>query len=354
MRIHLDVTALAQPHYSGIGLYVRQLARGLKAQADLDFHAVWKMSRLRSAQDIEKHLGFPVEMYVPFISAFRMQRTDVFHGPDHRLISRAPGVKKIVTVHDMAVFQDGLLDAEFAGKNRERLNAVLNRRDLARVITVSKFSKEAILTRFPHLKDRIHVVPLGADHMPEAGKVNDKKFLIPVSFILFVGNIERRKNLERLIDAFEMVKRDFKELALVIVGRDGFDAEVVHQKIKRSSCAESIICKGHASAEELSAYYAKAQCFVYPSLYEGFGIPILEAMTQACPVITSNMGAMKEVASDAALLVDPMRAEDIADKIGVIMRDMTVRADYSFRGLQHSARYFWSDTVEKTLEVYRA
>ena len=170
--------------------------------------------------------------------------------------------------------------------------------------------------------------------------------------VLHVGAIQKRKNLAALVEAFEQSPAGW-ELVLA-GGLKGFGVEEILARIERSPRRADIRVTGYVDAAALERLYAEARVFAFPSLDEGFGMPVLDAMARGVPVITSNGSALAEVAEDAALQVDPGRVESIAEGLRVMMTDEAARAEYRRRGLERVRRRFsWDDAVRATWEVYR-
>jgi glycosyltransferase involved in cell wall biosynthesis len=168
--------------------------------------------------------------------------------------------------------------------------------------------------------------------------------------VLHVGAIQHRKNIARLVDAFEAVDGDWR---LVLAGSAGYGAEEIDAKIGAARSRERIRLTGYVAPAELAQWYARATIFAFPSLDEGFGMPVLEAMAAGVPVIAGNRSALPEVAGDAAWLVDPEDTGELAAALVALTRDPDRRADLSRRGLARAAEFSWAEAVEKTWQVYR-
>jgi glycosyltransferase involved in cell wall biosynthesis len=174
-------------------------------------------------------------------------------------------------------------------------------------------------------------------------------------FILFVGTLEKRKNIEGLIDAYIIAVRE-QDVShdLVVVGRKGWLYEGVFKKVRGAGMQDRIQFIFDARQEELPLIYNLADLFVYPSVYEGFGLPVLEAMACGTAVITSNVSSLPEVAGDAAVLVDPMDSSAIADAISKVLSDKQYKAALSQKGIERAKQFTWERCARKTLDVYRA
>jgi len=173
-------------------------------------------------------------------------------------------------------------------------------------------------------------------------------------FILYVGTLEPRKNIPTLIHAFAKVKKDGFPQKLLLIGGKGWKYEEIFSAINELSLTDQILIPGYVPDEDLVYFYNVADLFVYPSLYEGFGLPPLEAMACGTPVITSNKSSLPEVVGDAALLVDPLDVRALAGAIERVLANEELRAQLSERGLKRAKFFSWKKTAERTWEVYRA
>jgi glycosyltransferase involved in cell wall biosynthesis len=285
----------------------------------------------------------------------KQHKVDVYHGPAFAapLLKTCP---QVVSIHDMTVH---LLPEQHSLHTRWYLRtllpAMLRASDV--VITVSESAKADIL-KFEKLNgDKVCVIPLGVEERFQP--IRDecrlsmirKKYGLERDFILFVGMIEPRKNLENLVDTF---LRDSlpQTCDLVLAGSLGWGYSQLLGKIGTANDKGSIRMLGYVDDTDLPALYNAATAFVYPSFYEGFGLPILEAMACGTPVITSSVSSLPEVAGDAALLVDPADAKALAFALRRIVKDSSLRQDLSRRGQQRSGLFTWQQSAEKTLAVY--
>jgi glycosyltransferase involved in cell wall biosynthesis len=230
-----------------------------------------------------------------------------------------------------------------------------------KVITVSAFSADDIAERYGLPRERIAVVPNGVSEEfrpvldPAAfGRLRRRIGLLEVPFILFVGGADPRKNHQALARAVATRARELNEYYLVLVG------DVVHRfgdlrrTVAEYRLGSRAVCPGRLGFEELRLLYSYADLFVFPSLYEGFGMPVLEAMACGAPVITSTTTALPEVAGDAALLVDPTNPEAVAEAMVRVLHDQTLRASLREKGFQRARQFTWEQAAQKTLAVYRA
>ncbi len=225
-----------------------------------------------------------------------------------------------------------------------------------KVITISENTKNDIIKMIKISPEKIKTIYLGVDQQfsPQKKafcKKIIKKYGLKTPYILFVGMLEPRKNIIGLLHAYALLK-DRKEHELVIVGKKGWKYENIFETVKKLSLQNLVHFLGYVPDEELPALYSAATCFVYPSFYEGFGIPVLEAMACGCPVITSNNSSMKEIAGNAAVLVDPENKETIKDAIELILSHKKEQQRRRKAGLLHVKKFRWDVMAKQTKELY--
>ncbi len=229
-----------------------------------------------------------------------------------------------------------------------------------KVLTISKSSKFDIIKEYKIPEEKVIVVYPGikpsAYPRPHVCNMNTikAKFGISKNFILFVGTLQPRKNISRLIESFSKVLRDEKvphDLQLVIVGKKGWLYEEILKKPKELDIEEKVKFLDFVSDDELIALYQQAICFILPSLYEGFGLPVLEAMKHGCPVITSNVSSLPEAGGDAALYVDPLDVNDISEKIRKVVNHPEIRKELKEKSKAQLAKFSWEKTAKETLKV---
>jgi len=272
-------------------------------------------------------------------------QTDIFHLP----LPVAPfwrkpkNCKLIVTVHDLTP----LKFPDFHNLKRKLYFRFFVKRLLKqadRIIADSISTKKDIVDLLMIKADKIDVVYLAAD-MKHTSKKVPKKYGIKDEYILYVGTVEPRKNLLRLIDAYNKLNPPEK---LVIVGASGWKNKDVYKKKNKN-----IIFTGYVDDEDLPKLYSNAKVFIYPSLYEGFGLPVLEAMNCKVPVITSNTSSMPEVGGDAVLYVNPSSVDDIRIKLSKLLTDSNLRKELIKKGINQVKKFSWDKTAKETINVYK-
>jgi glycosyltransferase involved in cell wall biosynthesis len=258
--------------------------------------------------------------------------------------------RQVLTVHDAATLDH---PEWFERKFALWYNALLPRlvRKVRAIITVSHFSKERIIRLTGVGPERVHVISNGVEprfRPGDPGKVLQlkEKYGLNGPYILFVGSLEPRKNLKMLLEAWELGR--FSGATLVVVGASGH----LFQRLQLESIPEGVRMLGRVEEEVLPLLYSGASGFVYPSVYEGFGLPPLEAMACGCPVAVSDIPAHREVCGDRAIYFDPFAHEDLSSKLEMLLRlDNSARASYVVGGLRHSASYSWERAASETWHI---
>jgi len=265
---------------------------------------------------------------------------DLFHGLNQRLPD-LPLRTAVSTFHDLFVLTSEYSTPEFrerfAGQARQAAAGS------AAIIAVSEFTKSQVVSLLGVPAGRVHVVHHGIRKLAYPRVAREK-------MILNVGAIQTRKNLLRLVEAFETVDPSYR---LVLAGSQGFGAAEILARIEKSPTRERISVLGYVSIADLAAWYARATVFAFPSLDEGFGMPVLEAMAAGTPVVASNSSALPEVAGDAALLVDPEDTEALAAALRSLIESKSLQEELSSRGSQRAGVITWENAVRKTWDVYR-
>jgi glycosyltransferase involved in cell wall biosynthesis len=263
--------------------------------------------------------------------------------------------KKIVTVYDLVPFiYPKLHPNQTLWSYRLFFKKILNKSDM--IITISQNSKKDLMRLFKINENKIKVIQLAVseefrildDEQKKSAKQNN-----PLGkFILFVGTLEPRKNIPGLLRAFYQLKKKGFEHKLVIVGKKGWKYEDIFRTIKKLNLKKEVIFLGYVPQEEIINLYNAADLFVFPSLYEGFGLPPLEAMACGCPVVVSNTSSMPEVCGNAALYVNPYNVPEIAQAMERVLTDTKLKKDMIKKGLKQAKKFSWEKNARETLEVY--
>jgi len=286
---------------------------------------------------------------------------DILFIPAHTIpLIRRPGLKTAVTIHDVG-FQKFLEQYQsrwwrLYGGRISNFAA----RAATHVIAVSESTKRDLVRELGVNPDRITVVYEGVDHEIFRQQFDNlttqqlkRRYGIDNDYLLFVGTIQPRKNLVRLIKAFSTLNPQTSTLTLVIVGKEGWLADEIYAAPEKFGVGERVKFLGYVPTDEIVSLMNGALALVFPSLYEGFGLPVLEAMACGCPVVTSNISSLPEVAGEAGILVDPHSVKDIVQGIEKVLKfSEEERRDLVERGLKQVKKFTWQKAAEETIKVF--
>jgi glycosyltransferase involved in cell wall biosynthesis len=336
VSIALDATYSLGRNLSGVGVYSREILFGLaRAHRDEKFLYCYRPHRfLRSFRE-----PLPPNARRRLLKG--APRAELFHALNQRIDFRAR--RTVSTFHDLFVMTGEYSTPEFRARFTAQARAAAEHSDL--IIAVSRFTASQVEHLLGVDPARIRVVPHGV-HSPAALPGEPRENLI-----LSVGAIQRRKNVARLVKAFEKLPTGW---SLVLAGAaDGYGAAEELRAVEQSPRRTDINVLGYVPAAKLDSLYRRARIFAFPSLDEGFGMPVLEAMAYGVPVVASNSSALPEVAGEAALLVNPEEIDDIAAALVRLAADNALREAVASRGLEQARQFTWESAVERTWEVYR-
>ncbi|MFH1060896.1 MAG: glycosyltransferase family 1 protein [Pseudomonadota bacterium] len=373
MRVAIDVRTVT-PMRSGIGNYVLNLLRGLGRVAPRDeFLLLGRPANLallagtaRPGQGIPtkiSHESHPLgdlweHFWLP--GALRRRGVQVMHGPAVLMPLAGRGFARVATIHDLVAFlYPETIPQKYALYMRWLLRRVVKR--AARLISVSQSTKDDLVRVLGVDPARVTVAHLAAS--PTFRPVQDqaalesvrRRYGIHKPFFYHVGNVEPRKNLVRLVKAYlELRPRLSGRAQLVISGQKGWLTGPLFKELAGLNLADDVIFTGFAPQADLPLLMSAARAFVFPSLYEGFGLPALEAMSCGTPLVTSNISSLPEIVGDAALLVEPTDVGGIAQAMWRLFNDDDLHARLGARGLKRAAAFSWDACARQTLAVYRA
>src|SRR5215472_7356813 len=339
VRIGIDARKL---HDFGIGTYIRNLLHEL-AQMDHETEFV-VLTRPDDIDAVTTPGDYSIAEQVKIPMDLRREKVDLFHAPHYVLppLVRCPSV---VTIHDCI----HLMFPQYL-PNRWALAYARTSISLAatRVLTVSESSKRDIQRFVDIPSGKIDVIynsfdpRFGVEPNEETVDRVRERYQLHTDFVLYAGNVKPHKNLERLIDAFQIVrKRGLDNLKLVLIGDDISKYTALRRAVHRHQLHNYVRFLGYLPEETLAVMYRLAGVFVFPSIYEGFGLPPLEAMASGTPVVTSNVSSLPEVAGDAAVLVDPYDPESIAIGIERVLTNEQLRKDLRHRGVARAGMFSW-------------
>ncbi len=340
MNIALDATYSLGENLSGVGVYSREILFGLAATHPQQ-HFAWCYRLHRYLRGRRENLP-PNVAARPLLDTLPIFRNGLFHGLNQRLPQRSAG-PAVCTFHDLFVLTSEYSSPDFRARFAGQARHAAQRADL--IICVSRFTANHVRDLLGVPEARLRVIPHGT-HIPSGAPAAQRG---PV--ILHVGAVQLRKNLVRLVSAFE--RNAPPPWQLVLAGSDGYGAAAIHQRIAASPARDRISVTGWVDNQRLDALYASASIFAFPSLDEGFGIPVLEAMAHGLPVISSNRSALPEACGDAALLVDPTDEEEIGLALRRLIHDEDLRNMLVRLGNSRAAGFSWQRAVDLTWKVYR-
>ena len=368
-------TSVIQRGQTGIAQYVFALLRAFSTEATNERFALFVLENdqdfFRELDDRFEIVTVP-EKFRPAIDNIRWHQTtlpgmaramdlDVLHVPSYRRLMWSKPCPLVGTIHDLAPFRvSRKYDLARMFYGRVIVKHLARRQD--EIITVSQNTARDIEQFFHLRRQDLRVIHNGIEHdrffpraSDEARAFSAQKYRLNKPFFLYVARLEHPgKNHRRLIEAFEHFKEQTgSDWILAFGGSDWHGAELIHARIAESAYGSDIRTLGFVSNDDLPKLYSAAEAFVYPSLYEGFGLPPLEAMACGCPVISSDRGSLAEVVGDAAWIVEPEDMEDICDALLKLYSEPKSRAALVQKGLAHSKEFSWERAARETLAVYR-
>jgi glycosyltransferase involved in cell wall biosynthesis len=338
LTIALDATHGIGDQLSGVGLYSHEILLGMAAahpETRFDFcyrpHRYFRSWPLELPRNVRRRL---------ILEPLGPRSADLFHGLNQRL-PRIPLRRTVATFHDLFVMTGEYSTPEFRARFTRQARDAAARADA--IIAVSQFTGSQVVALLGVEPSKVRVIHHGIRSLVypavERGDI-----------ILNVGAMQQRKNIVRLVEAFETVDRSWQ---LVLAGSCGYGAHEILARIAASPARERILVAGYVTRKDLAVWYAKAKIFAFPSLDEGFGMPVLEAMAAGTPVVTSNRSALPEVAGDAAMLVDPENLGALGQALIDLTQKEDLRAELSRRGVERARGFTWEKAVAETWKLYR-
>lgn len=379
MKIIISTEAIKYP-LTGIGRYTLELIQQLQNATEIDellfFNrlniqrelppqsAPTEVANLQAKVPWLKKQPLVIDLYRIFFSmaqglALKKYSEDyIYHGPNFYLPANV--ARSVATFHDISIFScPQFHPAERVRFMQKSLRESLKR--CAKIITVSEFSRQEIARFFNYPLKDIHSAPLGYadDFYPrneaETQNLMQRLDLKHQQFTLYVGTIEPRKNIGALLDAYERLPSALRmQYPLVLCGYEGWNSDGFHQRFQQATREGWLKYFGYLAHADLPLLYAAARAFAFPSFYEGFGLPVLEAMASGVPVICSNVSSLPEVVGDAALTCAPEDVYALSEHLQRGLEDDSWRRDAILAGLNQAKMFSWSRCAQQTLDVYRA
>ena len=376
MKLAVDAQPLLDAEKTGVSWYTKMMTQYICADQSVQlqlnyagYRQYWKRKKIvdcyRERGIKVRHSWLPVRVRRKMEKFCPISYSFIFGGnPDVTIFFNfevpygAIG-KMMVVVHDMTykVFPETVSEETKSWLN-EIMERTCERADM--IVTVSDYSKKEIIKYLNVNPQKVQVIPCGVDleRYTERYAENDvirarQAYHIPEKYLLYIGTLEPRKNIERLIEAYaQLVKKEAKTPVLVIGGKKGWMYEKIFSRVKEQGIEAYVIFTGYLADEDVPLLMKGAIAFVFPSLYEGFGMPVLEAMACGTPVITSNTASLPEVVGQAGLLVDPYNVTEIAEAMERVIKDDIMRNTMRSRGLIQVRNYTWKNSAEKMKKLY--
>lgn len=366
MKIGIDGRAANWYRGTGIGTYTYQLLNNLDKVDQANDYLIFlpENSSLNLGENFKvktttSSLGgnFWDEVRVPNI--LTNQEIELYHVPQNGVgLSNNINCRKAITLHD-------IIPLRMPETTSDRLRKIFNNElpkiinSCEGIITVSEFSKQDISKEYNFPKDKIFVTHLAAEDIYKplskckCKKIIESKYGIQENFILYVGGFSPRKNILGIINAFSAIDKKFKSnIKLVITGKKGISYDKYKSRVDELNLTNSVIFTDFIPLNDLPVFYNASELLVYPSFYEGFGLPPLEAMACGTPVIVSNLTSLPEVCYDAALMVDPYNIDELSYTMERVLSDSLLKLTMIQKGLIRSSHYSWEITANKTISAY--
>jgi glycosyltransferase involved in cell wall biosynthesis len=370
MNIVLDARTVGR-HFSGVGFYVLELVRafstigaphryhllvhGDSALDDVSLDERFRIHRTKASPESHPLGDLWEEFALPRLAAF--VGADVLHGPAFLIPLRRTGLATVVTIHDLVAFtHPKTIPWKYALYMRGRIRRAVQ--TASRTICVSESAKRDVVRLLEAPPEKIACIHHGVaerfrPQTPERISEVRRRHGLERPYVLFVGNLEPRKNLAGLVRAFRILRRERKEpLDLVVAGQIAWKSGELLKELNAEDVREAVRLTGYFPVADLPALYSGALAFVFPTLWEGFGMPVLEAMACGAPVVTSRVPSIEEIAGDAAVWVDPHSPDSIAQGIRDALEGAVPREEWTRRGIERASHFSWRETALRTLEVY--
>ena len=367
MKIAIDARGVNWYKGTGIGTYTDKILRYMiKTHKEIFYQIYWsgkdydefESDNTKILMASKKNHKFFEQYYFPY--NLKDANIDIYHIPQNGIgISEKIDCKKVVTVHDLIPYiLPETVGKGYLSKFLQEMPRIIDLSD--GIITVSECSKEDIIKFFPNSKDKVFVTPLAADDKyklldrEKCKNIIRENYDIDKPFILYIGGFSPRKNVKSLISAFSKIyKKLEEEYNLVIVGSNKDDINILKDLSIALGVETFVKFTGFVPEELLPVLYNACNVFVYPSLYEGFGLPLLEAMSCGTPVITSNISSIPEVVGDGGILIDPFDTDILENSLEELLNNEKLRNSLSLKALERSNNFSWEKTSEKTVEAYK-
>lgn len=362
LRVAIDAVPLLDTR-TGVGRFVDETVRRLAADTSLSLVAygypIGGKARMRATVPPGVAVAHLPMVGPPMRAAWRRVdappielftgRVDVVHGPNF-VVPPAWTARRLVTVHDLTMLNHPELCTDDTLEFPSLLQRAVDRG--AWVHTVSEFVRHEVIDRLRVPPARVVAIPNGVTPAPPGDASRGRTLATSDRYVLAIGTIEPRKDFPRLVAAFDRIAGSHDDVTLVIAGPDGWGSDALRAAVRRSHHRDRIVRLGWVTDDDRNALLRGASVFVYPSIYEGFGLPPLEAMSAGAPVVTTRAGGITEVAGDAAMLIEPGDTEALAEAIDGVLADPALAEDLRTRGFANIERFSWDRTARDLAALY--
>lgn len=372
MKIAIDARALIVGRRTGVEEYTLNLLNSIfekdRKNEYILFSSGWKNENIFTGEENFKKLSAPnklLNVSFKFLNYPKIDKwlgeVDLFFMPNINFVSLSNKCRNIITFHDLSFVKY----PQFYSTKRRLWHKLINAKKLARkadkIIAVSQSTKDDLVSLFNIDEKKIKIVysGIGEEFRPinkENNKLEEirKKYKLPDKFILYLGTLEPRKNIVGLLQAFDLFKQKSKdtETKLVIAGRPGWLYKEIFKKQQELMQGKEVIFTGFIEVADKPYLYNLAELFVFPSFYEGFGFPPLEAIACGVPVIVSNYSSLPEVVADGAIMVDPYNVDELSWAMGQILCDKNLRKKLISAGISQAKKFSWQNCAEKMIKIF--
>ena len=356
MQIGIDTKEAFRLHRTGVGNYVYNLVKNLMlVDKKNEYYLVTPSAFIKNPFELPSNYSFRYRLSL----LNKIKQLKTFHGTASKL-KPVKAKTRIITIHDLAShLHYDFMPAAFKELTKKKISYAVSTADT--IVTASNTIKNHLEEYYPRTRGRIQVVYHGIDY--DSRYVTDQpgisfirqKYKLPKSYILFVGRLEARKNILTLLKAFKYLKTNFNlDMSLLLVGKKGWGYNHISSLVKQLNLAGSVNELGWIDENDLNAIYSAAELFVFPSWYEGFGLPILEAMSCRLPVILSDIPTHREIANDSALYFRPGDKIELAERIYSLLNDNTIKENLITKGLERTKYFNWQKTAHEMINIYES
>lgn len=366
MKIAIDASRAAVKEATGTENYSRYLIKYLEKLDSKNQYILYLNQPTPLPLAISKNFTSRLIKLPRFWTQVRLaweviqDKPDLLFIPSHTLpVIHKKELKTVVTIHDLG-YEYLKEYHQFPQRLYLNKSTVFAAKKATHLIAVSESTKKDLMSKLGVEEEKITVIHEGVDHEIFKPQTEDqirqvkKKYHLSADYLLFVGTIQPRKNLLRMIEAFNLLLRDskYQKLNLILVGKEGWLSEEIYKAPIKLSLQDKIRFLNRVSTEDLPALYSGAKMFLFPSLYEGFGLPVLESMASGAPVITSSTSSLPEVAGKAAILINPEETNDLMLAIKSLLDSPEKAEELRKKGFAQSRKFSWEKTAAQTLEVF--